>query len=136
MENLNIYIYEKLKINSSSKIVTDELNQDIIYNIIIAAYLSIKRLKCWIEGSTFKKTIKYINYNDILNILNETFKYNFNKDDIKIKSGKIWKIIKEYLKPIQNMCNNYNAIIKINDEKITINYKEIDEKYRNILKKK
>ena len=136
MKNLNNFIYEKLKINSNSKIITDELNEDIIYNIIIAAYLSIKRLKCWIEGPTFQKKIKYINYTDILNILNETFKYDFNERDIKVKTGKIWKIIKEYLKSIQNMCNNYNVIVKINDEKITINYKEIDEKYKNILKKK
>jgi hypothetical protein len=135
MENLNNFIYEKLKINSNSKINSDELNEDSIYNIIIAAYLSIKRLKCWIEGPTFQKKIKYINYNDILNILNETFKYDFNEKDVKVKTGKVWKIVKQYLIPIQNMCNYYNAIVKINDEKITINYKDIDDKYRDILKK-
>jgi len=109
-------------------------DKDTIYNIIIAAYLSINRYKCWEEGPTFQKKIKYIVYDDILNILNETFNYDFDKKDIKVKTGYIWKIVKQYLIPIQNMCNYHNAIVKINDERITINYKDIDEKYNNILK--
>ena len=118
--------------------ITEALNddKDTIYNIIIAAYLSIKRNKCWEEGSTFQKKIKYIQYDDILNILNETFNYNFDKKDIKVKSGYIWKIVKQYLIPIQNMCNYHNAMVRINDERLTVNYKDIDEKYKDILNKR
>ena len=128
MMTLKEYISESLNINES---LNDD--KDTIYNIVIAAYLSIKRNKCWEEGSTFQKKIKYIEYDDILNILNETFNYNFDKKDIKVKSGYIWKIVKQYLIPIQNMCNYHNAMVRINDERITINYKDIDEKYKNIL---
>jgi len=126
MMTLKEYIYESL----------DSFDKDTIYNIIIAAYLSIKRNKCWTEGPTFQKKIKYIEYNDILNILNKTFNYNFDEKDIKVKTGNIWKIVKQYLIPIQNMCNYHNAMVRINDERITVNYKDIDEKYKNILNKK
>ena len=136
MMTLKEYIIESLHIKdidikSPHNIFYDK---DTIYNIIIAAYLSINRYKCWEEGPTFQKKIKYIVYDDILNILNETFNYDFDKKDIKVKTGYIWKIVKQYLIPIQNMCNYHNAIVKINDERITINYKDIDEKYNNILK--
>ena len=110
-------------------------DKDTIYNIIIAAYLSIKRNKCWSEGPTFQKKIKHIEYCDILKILNEMFNYDFDEKDIKIKTGYIWKIVKQYRIPIQNMCNYYNVNVKINDENITINYKDIDKKYKNILSK-
>ena len=126
MMTLKEYIYESL----------DSFDKDTIYNIIIAAYLSIKRNKCWEEGPTFQKKIKYIKYDDILNILNKTFNYNFDEKDIKIKTGNIWKIVKQYLISIQNMCNYHNAMLRINNERITINYKDIDEKYKNILNKR
>ena len=137
MMTLKEYIIESLHIKdidikSPHNIFYDK---DTIYNIIIAAYLSINRYKCWEEGPTFQKKIKYIVYDDILNILNKTFNYDFDKKDIKAKTGYIWKIVKQYLIPIQNMCNYHNAIVKINNERITINYKDIDEKYNNILKK-
>ena len=126
MKSINEYINKSL----------DALDKDTIYNIIIGAYLSIKRNKCWVEGPTFQKKVKYIEYDDILKILNETFNYDFDKKDIKVKTGNIWKIVKQYIIPIQNMCNYYNAIVKINNERITINYKDIDEKYKNILNKR
>ena len=125
MKSINQYINESI-----------HDDKDTIYNIIIAAYLSIKRNKCWSEGPTFQKKIKYIEYNDILKILNETFNYDFDEKDIKVKTGYIWKIVKQYLIAIQNMCNYHNAMVKINDERITINYKDIDEKYKNILSEK
>ena len=131
-------IIKEHKMMTLKEYISESLNndKDTIYNIIIAAYLSIKRNKCWIEGSTFQKKIKYIEYDDILNILNETFNYHFDKKDIKVKTGYIWKIVKQYLIPIQNMCNYHNAMARINDERITINYKDIDEKYKNILNKR
>lgn len=136
MMTLKEYIIESLHIKDIDIKSPHNIfyNKDTIYNIIIAAYLSINRYKCWEEGPTFQKKIKYIVYDDILNILNETFNYDFDKKDIKVKTGYIWKIVKQYLIPIQNMCNYHNAIVKINDERITINYKDIDEKYKNILK--
>lgn len=136
MKSILEYILEKLVINKHTKpkFLYYFDNKDTIYNIIIAAYLSIKRNKCWIEGPTFQKKIQYIKYDDILNILNETFNYDFDKKDIKVKTGNIWKIVKQYLIQIQNMCNYHNVIVKINDENITINYKDIDEKYKKYIK--
>jgi len=133
MKQITSYLLEGLRINKDIKV---NYERDDIYNIIIAAYLSIYRLKCWTETSTFKKKILYIKYEDILNILNDNFEYTFTKDDIKRTSGYIWKIVRKYLIPIQNMINGYNVIIRIEDEKITINYKEINEKYKDILNKK
>ena len=137
MKRLKEYILEKLIFNKHTKAKFPYYfdDKDTIYSIIIATYLSIKRNKCWSEGPTFQKKIKYIEYNDILNILNETFNYDFDEKDIKVKTGYIWKIVKQYLIPIQNMCNYHNVIVKINNEKITINYKDIDEEYKNILSK-
>ena len=132
MMTLKEYIIESLHINEDTESSNIFDDKDTIYNIIIATYLSIKRNKCWIEGPTFQKKIKYIKYDDILNILNETFNYDFDKKEIKVKTGNIWKIVKKYLIPIQNMCNYHTVTEKINDEKITINYKDIDEKYKNI----
>lgn len=134
MKQISLYIFEGLRINKDTKIKYKDEN-DIIYDIIIAAYLSIYRLKCWTETSTFKKKVLYIKYEDILDILNNNFGYSFSKEDIKKTSGYIWKIVKEYLIPIQNMINGYQAIIKIGEEKITIDYKEIDKKYKDILNK-
>ena len=135
MKYLNTFINEKLIINKDMDNATFPNGEDVIYNIIIAAYLSIKRNKCWVESSTFQKKIKYIEYDDILKILNETFYYDFDKKDIKVKTGYIWKIVKEYLIPIQNLCNYRNVVVNINGTKKDINYKDIDEKYKNILKK-
>lgn len=133
MKKLSEYITEKLIINKDMKITKSFDDKDVIYDIIIAAYLSIKRNKCWVESATFQKKIKYIQYNDILSILNETFNYKFSKTDIKTKSGNIWKIVKKYLIQIQNMCNYHNANVIIDNEKIVINYKDVDEKYKDIL---
>ena len=129
---LKEYILEKLVITKSTKdkFRYDFDDKETIYNIIIAAYLSIKRNKCWVEGPTFQKKIQHIKYDDILKILNETFNYDFDKTEIKVKTGNIWKIVKQYLMAIQIMCNYHNAIVNINDEKIIINYKDIDEKYK------
>lgn len=140
MKKLKDIILEKLIINKNTDASTHHNeykigDKDTIYNIIIAAYLSIKRNKCWVEGPTFQKKVKYIEYDDILNILNETFSYDFDKKDIKVKTGYIWKIVKQYLIPIQNMCNYHNMVVKINDERISLNYKDIDKKYKTILKK-
>ncbi len=141
MKKLKDLILEKLIINKNTDATTHHNegkidDKDTIYNIIIAAYLSIKRNKCWVEGPTFRKTIKYIKYDDILNILNENFNYDFDKKDIKVKTGYIWKIVKQYLVSIENLCNYYIVKVKINDEDIKIDYDDVDKQYKKILREK
>lgn len=136
MKDISTYIEESFLINNDIKLDYTDTDKDTIYHIIIAAYLSIKRNKCWVEGPTFRKTIRGIEYDDILKILNETFNYDFDKKDIKVKTGYIWKIVKQYLVSIENMCNYYIVKVKINNENIKIDYEDIDRKYKNIFRKK
>lgn len=132
MKSFNSFLNEKL-INKDIKLCKPKEAE--IYDIIIAAYLSIKRNESWQESSTFKKSIKHIQYDDILNILNTYFDYDIDNDSIK-RNGDITKTVRKNIKPLENMVNYYNAIFYINGERTVINYKDIDNKYENILKEK
>ena len=133
MKSFNSFLNEKLIINKDIKINSNK--EATTYDIIIAAYLSIKRNKCWEEGSTFKRVVKYIKYDDILDILNTYFNYNIDNDSIK-RNGDIFKTVKEYKVTLNNLVNLYSATTLINNERIVINPKDIDNKYENILKEK
>lgn len=132
MKSFNSFLNEKL-INKDIKLGKPKEAE--IYDIIIAAYLSIKRNESWQESSTFKKSIKHIQYDDILNILNTYFDYDIDNNSIK-RNGDITKTVRKNIKPLENMVNYYNAIFYINGERTVINYKDIDNKYENILKEK
>ena len=140
MKNLKDIISEKLIINKNTKVNSykdiDYDNPEDICNIYKAAFISIMKNKSYIEGPTFKKTISKIQYNDIIDILNDVFEYkNIDYNEGKIKKGNVWKIIHNDKKAIQNIVNGYTIIFKY-DRNIKLSYKELFEKYKDIINKK
>lgn len=139
MKNLKDIILEKLIINKNTKVKSykdiDYDNPEDICNIYKAAFISIMKNKSYIEGPTFKKTIVKIQYGDIIDILNNVFKYNISYDEGKIKKGNVWKIISNDKKAIQNIVNRYTITLKY-DRNIKLSYKELFEKYKDIINKK
>ena len=138
MKNLKDIINEKLVINKNTKVNSyndiDYDNPEDICNIYKAAVISIMKNKSYIEGPTFKKTLSKIQYNDIIDILNDVFKYDISYDEGKIKKGNIWKIISNDKKAIQNIVNGYTITLKY-DRNIKLSYQEF-EKYKDIINKK
>lgn len=136
LEKLNIN--EKLIINKNTKVKSykdiDYDNPEDICNIYKAAVISIMKNKSFIEGPTFKKTIVKIQYDDIIDILNNVFKYDISYDEGKIKKGNVWKIISNDKKAIQNIVNGYTITLKY-DRNIKLSYQEF-EKYKDIINKK
>ena len=139
MKNLKDNILEKLIINKNTKVKSyndiDYDNPEDICNIYKAAFISIMKNKSYIEGPTFKKTIVKIQYGDIIDILNNVFKYDISYDEGKIKKGNVWKIISNDKKAIQNIVNKYTIIFKY-DRNVKLSYKELFEKYKDIINKK
>lgn len=139
MKNLKDIISEKLIINKNIKVKSykdiDYDNPEDICNIYKAAFISIMKNKSYIEGPTFKKTIVKIQYGDIIDILNNVFKYNISYDEGKIKKGNVWKIISNDKNAIQNIVNRYTITLKY-DRNIKLSYKELFEKYKDIINKK
>ena len=139
MKNLKDIITEKLIINKNTKVNSykdiDYDNPEDICNIYKAAVISIMKNKSYIEGPTFKKTIVKIQYGDIIDILNNVFKYDISYDEGKIKKGNVWKIISNDKKAIQNIVNKYTIIFKY-DRNVKLSYKELFEKYKDIINKK
>ena len=138
MKNLKDIILEKLIINKNTKVKSyndiDYDNPEDICNIYKAAVISIMKNKSYIEGPTFKKTIVKIQYGDIIDILNDVFKYDISYDEGKIKKGNVWKIISNDKKAIQNIVNGYTITLKY-DRNIKLSYQEF-EKYKDIINKK
>ena len=138
MKNLKDIILEKLIINKNTKVKSykdiDYDNPEDICNIYKAAVISIMKNKSYIEGPTFKKTLSKIQYNDIIDILNDVFKYDISYDEGKIKKGNVWKIISNDKKAIQNIVNGYTITLKY-DRNIKLSYQEF-EKYKDIINKK
>ena len=138
MKNLKDSILEKLIINKNTKVKSyndiDYDNPEDICNIYKAAVISIMKNKSYIEGPTFKKTIVKIQYGDIIDILNDVFKYDISYDEGKIKKGNVWKIISNDKKAIQNIVNGYTITLKY-DRNIKLSYQEF-EKYKDIINKK
>ena len=138
MKNLKDIILEKLIINKNTKVKSyndiDYDNPEDICNIYKAAVISIMKNKSYIEGPTFKKTIVKIQYGDIIDILNNVFKYDISYDEGKIKKGNVWKIISNDKKAIQNIVNGYTITLKY-DRNIKLSYQEF-EKYKDIISKK
>ena len=140
MKNLKDIISEKLIINKNTKVNSykdiDYDNPEDICNIYKAAFISILKNKSYIEGPTFQKKVSKIQYNDIIDILNDVFEYkNIDYDEGKIKKGNVWKIIHNDKKAIQNIVNGYTIILKY-DRNIKLSYKELFEKYKDIINKK
>ena len=139
MKNLKDIILEKLIINKNTKVKSykdiDYDNPEDICNIYKATVISILKNKSYIEGPTFKKTLSKIQYNDIIDILNDVFKYDISYDEGKIKKGNVWKIIHNDKKAIQNIVNGYTITLKY-DRNIKLSYKELFEKYKDIINKK
>ena len=135
-EKLNIN--EKLIINKNTKVKSykdiDYDNPEDICNIYKAAVISIMKNKSYIEGPTFKKTIVKIQYGDIIDILNNVFRYDISYDEGKIKKGNVWKIISNDKKALQNIVNGYTITLKY-DRNIKLSYQEF-EKYKDIINKK
>lgn len=140
MKNLKDIISEKLIINKNTKVESykdiDYDNPEDICNIYKAAFISILKNKSYIEGPTFQKILSKIQYNDIIDILNDVFEYkNIDYDEGKIKKGNVWKIIHNDKKAIQNIVNGYTIILKY-DRNVKLSFKELFEKYKDIINKK
>ena len=138
MKNLKDIMLEKLTINKNTKINSeiDYENIDDMINIYKAAYISIMKNKCYSENSTFKKQLLGIEYKDIIDILNDVFKYrNISYDEAKLRKGNIWKFVHDYKTGIQNLING-NTIILNHKNNIKLSGKELYTEYKNIINKK
>lgn len=138
MKNLKDIILEKLIINKNTKVEShiDYENPEDICNIYKAAFISIMKNSSYIEGPTFKKTLTKIQYNDIIDILNNVFEYkNIDYNEGKVKTGNIWKIIHDDKIPIQNIVNGYTIIFKY-DRNIELSGRNLREEYKDIINKK
>lgn len=140
MKNLKDIIAEKLIINKNTKVESykdiDYDNPEDICNIYKAAFISIMKNKSYIEGPTFQKKVLKIQYNDIIDILNDVFEYkNIDYNEGKIKKGNVWKIISNDKKAIQNLINRYTITFKY-DRSIELSGKKLKEEYKDIINKK
>ncbi len=138
MKSFNFFINEKLTVNKNTKLNTeiDYENAEDIANIYKAAVISILKNGSYEEGPTFKKIIKKIKYNDIIDILNEVFGYkNISYNEGKIKKGNIWRIISNDKSLIQDIVNGFTIHLKYNKE-IKISGKELQQEYKNIINTK
>jgi len=137
MININTYILEKLHLNKDMEIKTSIDSIDKVRDIIISVFLFVLITKSYKENSVFKKEIYWskINYQDIINILNNHFKYNFSISDVDKKDGSIYKLIKEERNTIQNLVNGYTKSIYYNNEKLNMVGKELIEKYKEYIYK-
>ena len=96
-------------------------------NIMTAAVISILKNYSYEEGPTFQKKLKSINYDDIVDILNDQFGGNYSKDDIKRGNGKIMQVIQKNKSTIEGLVNGkYTSYL---------NGEEIKSKYANLIKK-
>ena len=96
-------------------------------NIMTAAVISILKNCSYEEGPTFQKKVKHINYNDIIDILNDQFGGNYSKDDIKRGTGKIANVVKNNKSVIEGLVNGqYTSYL---------NGKEIKSKYASVIEK-
>jgi hypothetical protein len=138
MKNLKDIIIEKLVINKNTKVEPhiDYENSEDICNIYKAAFISIMKNSSYFENMSFKKTLSNIQYNDIIDILNDVFEYkNIDYDEGKIKKGNVWKIIHNDKKPIQNLVNGYTITFKY-DRNIELSGTKLLREYKDIIKKK
>jgi hypothetical protein len=139
MKNLKDIIIEKLIINKNTKVESykdiDYDNPEDIANIYKAAFISIMKNKSYIEGPTFKKRLSKIQYNDIIDILNNVFEYDIDYDEGKIKKGRVWEIVSKNKISIQNLVNRYTILFKY-DKSIELSGRKLREEYKDIIDKK
>ena len=138
MENIQDFIQEKLHINKDTKVEDhiDYENPEDIANIYRAAFISIMKNSSYIEGPSFKKTLHKIQYDDIIDILNNVFDYkNITYSEGRIRNGNVWKIIHKDKIPIQNLVNGFTIIFKY-DRNIELSGTKLLKEYIDIIKKK
>lgn len=112
-------------INESSITETNHDAEEL--NIMTAAVISILKNYSYEEGPTFQKKLRSINYDDIVDILNDQFGGNYSKDDIKRGNGKIMQVIQKNKSTIEGLVNGkYTSYL---------NGEEIKSKYANLIKK-
>lgn len=116
MKTLRDFIYESIH-------DSEELN------IMTAAVISILKNRSYEEGPTFQKKLRSINYDDIVDILNNQFGGNYNKDDIKRGTGKIMQVIQKNKSTIEGLVNGKYISHPY------LNGKEIKSKYANLIEK-
>ena len=130
MININNYISEKLHLNKDFE--SSEINNiDKVKDIIIATYLCIMIYKIYKENSTFQKQIYWgrIDYEEIINILNNYFQYSFSMSDINRRDGDIFLLIKKHRRIIEWLVNRSRVTITFGNDSMHLSGRELYDEY-------
>lgn len=124
MKQLNNFIQEKLKLNKDSKISEmtklDLHNTDMMIDILKASFIGLYKQHFEHKNDPFKQaglstySIRktQVDYENIVNILNNYYNYSFDIEEIKDKNSDLYKIIHYYLTPLGDLINMKKVNIK------------------------
>jgi len=116
MKKLNQFIIEKLKLNKNKKVEEytelDTKNIDMMLDILKASYIGL-----WVQHFTIKPDVfhqigyskisiykRKVNYDNIYNILNNYYQYNYDLEDNNVKKS-LYDIVHYYLKFLDQLIN-------------------------------
>lgn len=117
MKKIITYIQEKLIINKDSKssiTILDLSNENMLMDMLRATFISIMKNSSYkLRGlSTYVIKRNDVKYDDIINILNEYYHYNFNINDIKDKNNLLYQTLHNFLDPLDKLLNMKKIKVK------------------------
>lgn len=136
MKTINLFINEKLKLNSDSKSNKcdikdidhiDKSDEKLILAIIKSVFISVYLNRTYnIRGlSTYIIKRSEINWDNVVDILENEYYYHIDQKDANNKKGELQTLVRSLLGDIEKLINMKKQILKIGDNTIIINGSDI-----------
>lgn len=129
---ISIFEYIKLKDIKGTKVSKKEI--DTVVDIMTAVFIHVLRYKKYKQISASEKRMKSseLDYNDIVNILNFYFNYDFSEKDIK-RGGTIRNVVATRQYEINKLLNYYKFEFVYKGESIELNGKDLFQQYKEMI---
>lgn len=136
MKTINLFINEKLKLNSDSKSNKcdikdidhiDKSDEKLILAIIKSVFISVYLNRTYnIRGlSTYIIKRSEINWDSVVDILENEYYYHIDQKEANNKKGELQTLVRSLLGGIEKLINMKKQILKIGDNTININGSDI-----------
>lgn len=136
MKTINLFINEKLKLNSDSKSNKcdikdidhiDKSDEKLILAIIKSVFISVYLNRTYnIRGlSIYIIKRSEINWDSVVDILENEYYYHIDQKEANNKKGELQTLVRSLLGGIEKLINMKKQILKIGDNTININGSDI-----------
>lgn len=136
MKTINLFINEKLKLNSDSKSNKcdikdidhiDKNDEKLILAIIKSVFISVYLNRTYgIRGlATYTIKRSEINWDSVADILENEYHYHIDQKDANNKKGELQTLVRSLLSGIEKLINMKKQILKIGDNTIHISGSDI-----------